>query len=105
VEVTLELVEGLIDLDRLGQEVHVPPGLSLVVGAPDGLGTLGVVVHGQEPGYVWSRFDDEADWWRESVGIGHAQRARQDWLLGDWLIAETGRVINVGRLYGEFRFG
>ena len=52
---------------------------------------------------VWSRFDRDADWWRESVGIGHAQRARQDWLLGDWLIAETGRVINVGRLYGEFR--
>jgi hypothetical protein len=52
---------------------------------------------------VWSRFDRDADWWREFVGIGHAQRARQDWLLGDWLIAEMGRVINIGRLYSEFR--
>jgi len=23
--------------------------------------------------------------------------------MGDWLIAQRGRVINVGRLYGEFR--
>jgi hypothetical protein len=52
---------------------------------------------------VWARFDREDTWWREPVGVGHAQRARQDWLLGDWLIAQLGRVINVGRLYGEFR--
>ena len=51
----------------------------------------------------WSRFDNDAEWWRESVGIGHAQRAHQDWLLGDWLIAETGKVVSVGRLYPEFR--
>lgn len=52
---------------------------------------------------LWRRFDDDGDWWMEPVGIGHAQRARQDWLLGDWLIAQTGRGINVGRLYAEFR--
>ena len=52
---------------------------------------------------VWARFDDDDEWWREVVGVGHARRARQDWLLGDWLIAQLGRVINVGRLYGEFR--
>lgn len=52
---------------------------------------------------LWKRFDDEAEWWLALVGIGHAQRARQDWLLGDWMIAERGRQINVGRLYGEFR--
>ena len=34
---------------------------------------------------------------------GHARRARQDWLLGDWLIAQTGDAIHVGRLYGDFR--
>ncbi len=51
----------------------------------------------------WKRFDDHREWWTEAVGIGHAQRARQDWLLGDWLIAERGRVISIGRLYGEFR--
>ncbi|MBE2316681.1 DUF262 domain-containing protein [Solirubrobacter sp. CPCC 204708] len=52
---------------------------------------------------LWKRFDDESDWWLELVGVGHAQRARQDWLLGDWLIAQRGMTINVGRLYGEFR--
>lgn len=52
---------------------------------------------------VWARFDKDDKWWREMVGIGHARRARQDWLLGDWLIGQLGRVINVGRLYGEFR--
>ena len=52
---------------------------------------------------VWARFDESDDWWRESIGAGHARRARQDWLMGDWLIAQRGRVINVGRLYGEFR--
>ena len=52
---------------------------------------------------VWARFDKADDWWRELIGPGHARRARQDWLMGDWLIAQLGRVINVGRLYGEFR--
>ena len=52
---------------------------------------------------VWARFDHAADWWRTATGAGHARRARQDWLMGDWLIAQRGRVINVGRLYGEFR--
>lgn len=51
----------------------------------------------------WRRFDDDSAWWLEPIGTGHAQRARQDWLLGDWLIAQLGRTINVGRLYGEFR--
>ena len=52
---------------------------------------------------VWARFDKADHWWREYTGAGHARRARQDWLVGDWLIAQLGRVINVGRLYGEFR--
>lgn len=52
---------------------------------------------------LWKRFDDDSEWWLTLSGIGHAQRARQDWLLGDWLIAQIGRAINVGRLYGEFR--
>lgn len=51
----------------------------------------------------WKRFDRDDKWWREMVGVGHAQRARQDWLIGDWLIAETGRAISIGRLYSEFR--
>jgi hypothetical protein len=52
---------------------------------------------------VWRRFDRDESWWRGLAGVGHAQRARQNWLLGDWLIAQRGRTINVGRLYGEFR--
>ena len=52
---------------------------------------------------VWARFDEADDWWRQYAGAGHARRVRQDWLMGDWLIAQLGRVINVGRLYGEFR--
>ena len=51
----------------------------------------------------WDRFDKSDKWWREEIGSGHAGRARQDWLIGDWLIAERGRVINVRRLYSEFR--
>lgn len=62
---------------------------------------------GQDPDQLyetlWKRFDDDGSWWLEQVGVGHAQRARQDWLLGDWLIAQRGSGINVGRLYGEFR--
>ena len=52
---------------------------------------------------VWARFDKDGHWWRGTIGAGHAQRTRLDWLVGDWLIAQLGRVINVGRLYGEFR--
>lgn len=37
------------------------------------------------------------------MGVGHATRPRQDWLVGDWMIAELRRTINVGQLYGEFR--
>ena len=52
---------------------------------------------------VWARFDKEEKWWRKPVGVGHATRPRQDWLVGDWMIAELRRTINVGQLYGEFR--
>lgn len=52
---------------------------------------------------VWARFDKDEEWWRQPVGVGHATRPRQDWLVGDWMIAELRRTINVGQLYGEFR--
>lgn len=52
---------------------------------------------------VWARFDEDETWWRTPVGVGHATRPRQDWLVGDWMIAELRRTINVGQLYGEFR--
>jgi hypothetical protein len=46
----------------------------------------------------WQHFDD--DWWGEEAGVGHATRARQDWLLGDWVIARSGQPVNVAHLYG-----
>lgn len=46
----------------------------------------------------WQRFDD--DWWAVETGVGHATRARQDWLLGDWLVARSAQVVNIGHLYG-----
>ena len=51
----------------------------------------------------WQRFDEASEWWGEKTGIGHAQRPRQDWLLGDWMTAQRGRSVNVGQLYSEFR--
>src|SRR5215203_6439693 len=52
VEIALVLVDGLIDLDRLRQEVHISPGPTFVVGAPNGFSTLWVVVLGEKPGDV-----------------------------------------------------
>jgi hypothetical protein len=46
----------------------------------------------------WRQFDD--DWWGEQAGVGHATRARQDWLLGDWVVARSGSPVNVAHLYG-----
>lgn len=46
----------------------------------------------------WTIFDD--DWWGEQVGTGHATRARQDYLLGDWLTARSAKLVSVGHLYG-----
>ena len=46
----------------------------------------------------WSQFDDE--WWATETGVGHATRARQDWLLGDWVVARSARSVNVAHLYG-----
>lgn len=51
----------------------------------------------------WKRFDDQRKWWSATVGTGSHQRIRQDWVLGDWLVNELSRSIQVGRLYDEFR--
>lgn len=50
----------------------------------------------------WKPFDDDS-WWSEDVGTGHAQRPRMDRFLGDFLIAQTGRLVNLGHLYGTAR--
>lgn len=49
----------------------------------------------------WAQFDDE--WWKQTVGRGHAQRGRRDVLLSVWLTAVTGTEANVGHLYREAR--
>lgn len=49
----------------------------------------------------WARFDE--NWWKETVGRGHAQRGRRDVLLSVWLTAATGTEANVGHLYREAR--
>ncbi|MCC9195304.1 DUF262 domain-containing protein [Arthrobacter sp. zg-Y820] len=49
----------------------------------------------------WAQFDDE--WWKETVGRGHAARGRRDVLLSVWLTAATGNETNVGHLYREAR--
>ena len=49
----------------------------------------------------WSQFDE--DWWKQTVGVGHAARGRRDVLLSSWLTAVTGNEANVGHLYKEVR--
>lgn len=46
----------------------------------------------------WATFDDP--WWAEETGTGHAARPRQDFLLGDWVMARTAQPVSVSHLYG-----
>lgn len=49
----------------------------------------------------WAPLDE--DWWKQTVGRGHAARGRRDVLLSSWLTAVSGKETNVGHLYGEVR--
>lgn len=49
----------------------------------------------------WAPFDDQ--WWKETIGSGHAARGRRDALLSSWLTAVSGAEANIGHLYGEVR--
>jgi hypothetical protein len=51
----------------------------------------------------WRPFDDEASYWRQEVGRGHARRARVDTFLQHYLTLRTGDVVAVGHLYTAFR--
>ncbi len=49
----------------------------------------------------WAPFDDQ--WWKETIGRGHAARGRRDALLSSWLTAVSGEEANIGHLYGEVK--
>jgi hypothetical protein len=51
----------------------------------------------------WRPLDDEASYWRQEVGRGHARRARIDTFLQHYLTLRTGDVVPVGHLYTSFR--
>lgn len=50
----------------------------------------------------WKRFDDDADYWRATVGTGHAARARIDTFLQNWLTRSTIKVVQPKHLYDTF---
>ncbi len=58
-----------------------------------------------EPLYAnyWKPFDDEAPYWREEIGRGHAQRARIDLFLQYYLTAQIKDEVPVSHLYVMFR--
>lgn len=49
----------------------------------------------------WAEFDEE--WWKATVGTGHAARGRRDVLLSVWLTAASGSEASVAHLYGQVR--
>lgn len=50
----------------------------------------------------WRPFDRDHDYWRATVGTGHAARARVDTFLQNWLSKETGEAISAKNLYDLF---
>ena len=51
----------------------------------------------------WRPFDEDANYWRQELGRGHARRARIDLYLQYYLTAKTATEIPVGRLYASFQ--
>ncbi|MCZ4354227.1 DUF262 domain-containing HNH endonuclease family protein [Roseovarius aestuarii] len=50
----------------------------------------------------WRLFDRDHDYWRATVGTGHAARARVDTFLQNWLSKETGEAVSAKHLYDLF---
>ncbi|MBW4961552.1 DUF262 domain-containing protein [Sulfitobacter sp. CW3] len=50
----------------------------------------------------WCLFDRDHDYWRATVGTGHAARARVDTFLQNWLSKETGEAVSAKHLYDLF---
>lgn len=51
----------------------------------------------------WRPFDEEAPYWRQELGRGHARRARIDTFLQHYLTLRKGDDVPVGHLYTSFR--
>lgn len=50
----------------------------------------------------WRPFDEDAPYWRASVGTGHAARARIDTFLQNWLTRRTRKAVPPKHLYDFF---
>jgi hypothetical protein len=50
----------------------------------------------------WSHFDRDHEYWRKSIGAGHAARPRVDLFLQNWLTIATEQVVPVKHLYDRF---
>jgi hypothetical protein len=51
----------------------------------------------------WRSIDETAEYWRESLGIGHAKRARIDLFVFAWLSLKLQDEVPVAQLYGAFK--
>lgn len=51
----------------------------------------------------WKSFDDDANYWREMLGRGHARRARIDTFLQFYLTLQLRDDVPAGHLYTAFR--
>jgi hypothetical protein len=50
----------------------------------------------------WKPFDRDHSYWRKTVGVGHAARARVDTFLQNWLTKETLEAVSAKHLYDKF---
>lgn len=50
----------------------------------------------------WRPFDSDSEYWRASVGTGHAARARVDTFLLNWLTSQVSETISAKHLYDRF---
>jgi hypothetical protein len=51
----------------------------------------------------WKHFDDESQYWRKEVGIGHAKRARIDLFLQHYLTLKMLDEVPSGHIYTTYR--
>lgn len=51
----------------------------------------------------WKHFDDDSQYWRREIGIGHAKRARIDLFLQQYLTLRTLDEVPTGHVYTAYR--